>query len=71
MSQICLIISFARATLSKLYSIFVSSRRQWDGLVKAWKKRLHHWDQGSETLSDSNAPENFSDLDESFEAVEK
>ena len=31
------------------------SRRQWDGLIKHWKIRIHEWDQSNGASKDTNS----------------
>ena len=41
------------------------SRRQWDGLIKAWKKRIHSWD--NPTPSGESQSEPVSESEASFD----
>ena len=39
-----------------LSSLFLlHSRRQWDGLIKHWKIRIHEWDQSNGASKESNS----------------
>lgn len=47
------------------------SRRQWDGLVKAWKRRLHSWDNPSRDSQSEPVSENETSFDWSQDVEEE